>query len=60
MSVVQVSWTVAEVQRIRSWPAVLQYAIVEDAAIVHFTKPLFEDKIGDSGPLTLIILLLSK
>jgi hypothetical protein len=38
-----------EAQCAGSWPVVLQLAIVEDAAIVHFPKSQFEYKIGDSG-----------
>jgi hypothetical protein len=40
-----------------AWPAVLQQAIVKDAAIVYFVKSQFKDEIGDFGPR---ILLFSK
>ena len=37
----------AEALHVGSWPVVLQQALVEDAAIVHFTKSQFEKRIGD-------------
>jgi hypothetical protein len=37
-----------------SWPAVLQQATVEDAAIIYFTKSYFEHKIRDFNPLALL------
>jgi hypothetical protein len=45
----------SKAQRVGSWPAVLQQALVNDAAIVRFTKSLFEYKIGDFGALTLLL-----
>jgi hypothetical protein len=44
-----------EAQRVGSWPAAHQQAIVEDAAIVYFTKSQFVDEIGDPNPLTLLL-----
>jgi hypothetical protein len=43
-------WTQFEVQRARSWLAVLQQGIVEDVAITYLCQILFEDEIGDSSP----------
>ncbi len=38
-------------QRVGSWLAVLQQAIVEDTATVHFSESQFEDEIENAGPL---------
>ena len=41
-----------EAHGVGSWSAIPQQAIVEDAAIVYFTKSQFEHEIRDSSPLT--------